>query len=194
MTHPTTASALSPIPAGTDYFVYLLGAEKLAIDTADLTRRFHQASKQVHPDRFTTKGPEQQALSVEHAEFLNRAYRTLRDPLERARYVLTRHGVEESGKRVPVELAEEYFELQELAMETAGGELDPEVRDRLAEIKANLDAAHRANMSRLDELFAAYDGAAPGDRPAVLQRMAALINDDNYARSMRRDITDKFGA
>ncbi|MFN3428840.1 MAG: hypothetical protein ACK46X_02685 [Candidatus Sericytochromatia bacterium] len=193
MTHPTTASSLSPIPAGTDYFVYLLGEEKLAIDAAELTRLFHQASKQVHPDRFTTKGPEQQALSVEHAEFLNRAYRTLRDPLDRARYLLARYGVEETSKRVPVELAEEYFELQELALDALGDELDAEVRDRLAEIKASLDAAHSANMIRLDELFRVYD-AASGDRPAVLQRMAALINDDNYARSMRRDITDKFGA
>jgi molecular chaperone HscB len=192
MTHPATASELAPILPNTDYFTYLLGEERLVIEPGDLTRRFHEASKRVHPDRFTLKGPAQQALSVEHAEFLNRAYRTLRDPLSRARYVLERHGVEESGKRVPVELAEEYFELQELAMEALGGEPDPEVQTRLQEIKAHLDEAHAANMAKLEGLFREYD-AVGGDRPAVLARMAALINDDNYARSMRRDITEKFG-
>jgi molecular chaperone HscB len=190
MTLPTTASELQPIPPGTDYFTYMLGEERLAIDTPDLTRRFHEASKRVHPDRFGTKGPDQQALSVEHAEFLNRAYRTLRDPLARARYVLERHGVEEPAKRVPVALAEDYFELQELAMEASSG--DPEVRERLAEITTHLDEAHAAHMARLDDLFRAYD--APGaDRPALLAAMAGLLNDDNYARSMRRDITEKFG-
>lgn len=188
MTSSTTG--LAPIPDGTDYFTYLLGEEKLAIDLADLSKRFHAASRQVHPDRFTTKGPEQQALSVAHAEFLNRAYRTLRDPLDRARYALEKHGVEEAAKRVPVALAEEYFELQELAMEADAG--DAEVRERLAEIKVNLDEAHQANLTRLEGLFKAYD-EKPQERGALLAQMAALLNDDNYARSMRRDISEKFG-
>jgi molecular chaperone HscB len=190
----TSTSDLAPIAPDTDYFTYLLGEERLAIDLNDLSRRFHDASKRVHPDRFTRKGPEQQALSVEHSEFLNRAYRTLRDPLERAKYLLKRHGVDESAeKRVPVELAEEYFELEELAMEAigAGPEAAAEFNTRLKEIASHLEATHQANMRALDDMFKAWDGQ--GDRPTLLSRMAKLIHDDNYARSMRRDIFEKFG-
>lgn len=190
----SSISDLAPIPADANYFTYLLGDERLAVDPTDLTRRFHDASKRVHPDRFTMKGPEQQALAVEHAEFLNRAYRTLRDPLERAKYLLDRHGVDASAdKRVPVELAEEYFELEELAMEAvgAGHEAAVEFDARLKEIAAHLEATHSANLRALDDLFKSWD--AGGDRPALLGRMAKLVHDDNYARSMRRDISDKFG-
>ena len=189
---------LAPLPAGMDYFTYMLGGERLAVSPADLTRRFHEMSKQVHPDRFTTKGPEQRALSVAHAELLNQAYRTLKDPLERTKYLLQRHGVDSPAeKRVPVELAEEYFELQELAMEAQGG--TPEERAALAErlqgIRANLDATRSKAQEQLDGLFATWDATPASEqatREALLQRFAKLIHDDNYARSMRRDIQEKF--
>jgi hypothetical protein len=80
-----------------------------------------------------------------------------------------------------------------MAMEAvgAGHEAAVEFDSRLKEIASHLESTHSANMRALDDLFKAWDRGE--DRQALLGRMAKLIHDDNYARSMRRDISDKFG-
>ncbi|MFP5501735.1 MAG: hypothetical protein ACLGIN_04545 [Candidatus Sericytochromatia bacterium] len=138
----------------------------------------------MHPDRFATAGPDQQALSAEHAEFLNQAYRTLRDPVERARYFLTLHPATSSGNRVPVALAEAVFELQEL--EAASLE---EARARAAELRAEVAGHEQALLTGLHATFSEWD-AQPSD--AARERIAALLHDLSYARAMLRDIQARF--
>lgn len=186
-------TTLAPLPKDTDYFRYLLGAEKLNVDLSELQRKFHQASLAVHPDRFTTQGAEQQALSVEHAEFLNQAYKTLRDPLERARYFLSLHGhAEPADKRVPVDLAEQYFELQELVADAATGTEDEreELLGQVAALKGQLLEAREGLEARLQQAFEAWD--AGGDQQALLDQIATLLYDHRYASSMLADIQSKF--
>lgn len=185
-------TTLAPLPNDTNYFRYLLGTESLNIALPDLQRKFHMASLAVHPDRFTTKGADQQALSVEHAEYLNQAYKTLKDPLERARYFLTLHGVAEpADKRVPVDLAEQYFELQELVADAATGSEDEreEIRGQVAGLKGQLVEAREALEARLLQAFEAWD-ASQSD--ALLQEMATILYDHRYASSMLADIQSKF--
>lgn len=175
---------LDPLPPHTTYFDYLLGAERLAVEPAELIRRFHQASLRVHPDRFATAGPEAQALSAEHAEFLNQAYRTLRDPVERARYFLTLHPAASPGHRVPVVLAEAVFELQEL--EEASPE---EARGRASELRAEVAGHEQTLLAGLQATFSEWD-AQP--TVAARDRIAALLHDLSYARAMLRDIQARF--
>ena len=65
-----------------------------ALDAADLDRRYFALQRQLHPDRFVTKSARERAISQSQATSLNAAYETLKDPLERAAYLLKRMGVD----------------------------------------------------------------------------------------------------
>src|SRR5439155_660591 len=75
-----------------DLFAVLGVARRLVVDAADLERRYHDASRAVHPDRHQTADDRMQALSLAASSAVNRAFRVLRDPVERGRYWLAAHG------------------------------------------------------------------------------------------------------
>src|SRR4051794_2285108 len=95
--HPAEASLfcqfcnhlLRPTP---DYYRFLDLPRKLSLSTAELQKRFYKMSRLVHPDRYTRGASQEKLYSLEATAILNDAYRTLRDPVSRAEYVLKEQG------------------------------------------------------------------------------------------------------
>src|SRR5580698_10374859 len=130
-----------------DYFEFLDLPRNLAIDLKDLEKRFYALSRQLHPDLHSRKSPEEREQSLESTAILNDAYRTLREPIARAEYLLKLEGFdigEQTTKDVPPELLEEVFELN-MAIEELGplesfrekfevmrGEIDTELQERFS--------------------------------------------------------------
>src|SRR5262245_24823876 len=88
---------------------------RLAIDAAELQRKFYELSRQSHPDFHQSAPPERQAEILEASARLNAAYRALRDPIARIEYLVrleegrqTREGATVKPK-APPELLEEMF-------------------------------------------------------------------------------------
>lgn len=76
-----------------DYFD-LFGVQKDArINMKELTKRFRNVQSQIHPDKFSRKSEEEQNLSSEWSSLVNKAYRTLQDPLARGEYLLSLRGI-----------------------------------------------------------------------------------------------------
>jgi molecular chaperone HscB len=110
---------------------------------------------------------------------VNDAFRTLRDPIERAEYVLSQNGLEASsqrGKDVPPELLEEVLELN-MALEEAD-------RAQIERSLAQFEAMLAASDAELAERFAAYD-ASRG--PVQLQAVRATLNRRKYIANLVRD-------
>ena len=59
------------------------------VDSAELASRYRDLQKVVHPDRYAASGEQIQRMSLQSATMVNEAYEILRDPLKRARYLLT---------------------------------------------------------------------------------------------------------
>jgi len=64
------------------------------IDTALLSQRYRDIQHQVHPDRFAGKNDQDQRLALQFTSYVNEAFQCLKQPLERAKYLLTLKGVE----------------------------------------------------------------------------------------------------
>lgn len=159
------------------YEVFGLEPE-LNLDAADLQKRFYKFSRQWHPDRFSTKGSEEQAKALEMTALINDAFRTLRDPVARAEYVLSQHGLEAStqrGKDVPPELLEEVLELN-MALEEADR---PQIERSLRQFEAMLAESD----SKLAAQFDAYE-SCPG---AALQSLRSVLNQRKYLSNLVRD-------
>src|ERR1700678_3561031 len=106
-----------------NFFQFFGLDQKLCVDAETLQKRFYELSRQWHPDRFSRKSASEQAEALDATSILNDGYRTLRDPVKRAEYVLTEEGFpigEQRSKDVPPELLEEVFELN-MALEEMGG-------------------------------------------------------------------------
>src|SRR5579875_3090493 len=122
-----------------DYYEFFGLARKLNVDEAELQKRFYELSRQWHPDRFSRKSAQQQAQALEATAILNDGYRTLRDPVKRAEYLLKEEGFpigEQRSKDVPPELLEEVFELNMALEELKSG--DESARPQLESAKNNL--------------------------------------------------------
>ena len=175
-----------------NYFEFFDLPPRLHLDTADLERRFYALSRQLHPDLFSRKSEQEKAYSTDASAVLNDAYRTLRDPLRRAEYVLSQNGLEigeQQSKNVPPELLEEVFELNMALEELRAGDNDA---------VAPLEAAARKFQAMQDEIdagldaaFAAYD-AAPGKD--ALDPIRALLNRRRYIRNLVRDVEAALAA
>src|SRR5947199_10428915 len=108
-----------------NFFEFFGVERKLTLDEQALQKRFYELSRQWHPDRFSRKSPEEQAEALEATAIVNDGYRTLRDPVARAEYLLGQEGFpigEQQSKDVPPELLEEVFELNMTLEELKGGE------------------------------------------------------------------------
>lgn len=161
------------------YFEALGLEPRLTLDTADLQKRFYERSRQWHPDRFSTKSPAEQAKSLEMTAVLNDAFRTLRDPVARAEYVLSENGLEAStqrGKDVPSDLLEEVLELN-MALEEADRDQIALSLDQFERMLAEVDA-------QLATQFAAWDASPTVEN---LQPVRASLNRRKYIGNLVRD-------
>jgi molecular chaperone HscB len=177
----TTAPALPR-----DYFD-LFGLERrLSIDEAALQQRFYDLSRQHHPDRYASRPPAEQQYALDYTAMLNDAYRTLKDHVKRAEYMLKQEGFdigEQRSKDVPPELLEEVFELNMMLEELKSG--DESTRPQLeAENGRFKHMLHRADCD-LEHQFEFYD--SDPDR-SVLQVIRAVLNRRRYIENLVREV------
>jgi molecular chaperone HscB len=155
--------------------------QRFDVDLNALDVRYRELQREVHPDRFAAAPQSEQRASMELATRVNDAYRTLKSPLERARYLLGLNGVDpgfETDTAMPADFLEQQMELREAleeAVESENGEKLADLRDRLQggrgalllEIEAQLgarrwsEAAHTLRrlmfMEKLGEEIAAAE-------------------------------------
>src|SRR5580658_7354707 len=158
-----------------DYFGFFDLPRNLGIDPADLEKRFHALSRKWHPDLFARKSAQEKEESLEASAILNDAYRTLRDPVARAHYLLKQEGLEtgeQGSKDVPPELLEEVFELNEALEEADLPQLEA-ARRRFEDMREKLDNELRASFAAWDE---AHDRASLTAIRRLLNRRKYITN------------------
>lgn len=166
---------------------------KLVVDLPDLQKRFYDLSRQWHPDKFGRKSAAEQAQALDATSILNDGYRTLRDPVKRAEYLLTEEGfpiAEQRSKDVPPELLEEVFELNMMLEELKSGEED--ARPQLAAARHKFIELRSAVDSELETLFARYDASdsdAQGEAARqALHEVRGVLNRRRYIENLIRDV------
>lgn len=91
--------ALQPPDDNADLFAVLGQPARYAVDLVAAEAAYKERSRQVHPDRYATADPRARRASLARTVQLNLAWRTLKDPVRRAEYMLTRAGIDIGGKQ-----------------------------------------------------------------------------------------------
>jgi molecular chaperone HscB len=170
----------------TDYFALLGVPRHLNLSPPDLQARFYEFSRELHPDRFVRKPEAERQHALEASSQLNDAYRTLKDPLKRAEYLLKLEGFdigEQGSKNVPPELLEEVFELNMALEELRGG--DESARPQLEAARKNFGQMLSEVDAQLERLFQAYDSSSDREK---LSEIRGLLNRRRYIRNLVNEV------
>ncbi len=87
-----------------------------ALDLDHLDRAYRDIQSKVHPDRFVQAGDAERRASMQMTTQVNEAYRTLKSPVQRAKYLLELNGVDvgfETNTAMPPEFLMQQMELRE---------------------------------------------------------------------------------
>jgi molecular chaperone HscB len=104
-----------------------------ALDGTALEQAYRDIQSKIHPDRFAHAGDAERRASMQWTTRVNEAFRVLKDPVQRAKYLLELKGVDvafETNTSMPAEFLMQQLELRE-ALELAAAERDAGALDRL---------------------------------------------------------------
>jgi molecular chaperone HscB len=132
---------------------------KFSVDGAALERSYREIQSKVHPDRFAHAGDAERRASLQWTTRVNEAYRTLKDPVQRAKHLLELQGVDvafENNTAMPPDFLVQQMEIRE-ALEDAkdAAALDALRKNLITEKRAMEKAIAEAIDGKKD-----YDGAA----------------------------------
>ena len=137
-------------------------APAFAVEADALERSYREIQSRVHPDRFAHAGDAERRASLQWTTRVNEAYRTLKDPVQRARHLLELHGVDvafETNTAMPPDFLMQQMELRE-SLEEATAKKDS---SRLDLLRKDLGESRRALQHQIAEAIDSkkdYAGAA----------------------------------
>jgi molecular chaperone HscB len=129
-----------------DYFALFGLPARYRFDPAVLDAAYRKLQTEVHPDRFASAGDAERRLALQSSSRVNEAYRALKNPVERANYLLQLRGIDallETDTALPPEFLEQQLETRE-ALSEAIAERDEAA---LAALRIDVDA-HAAELER----------------------------------------------
>jgi len=192
---------VQPLTREVDYFTTFALPRSLVIDLEDLQQRYYALSRQLHPDLLHDRSPAEQTAGLRATALVTRAYRTIKDPVQRGLYWLSLHGesLGRDNERVPPELAATVFEVQEkledLRAVRDGGAANG-VRSEVEAVRGELGCRMDDVTRRLHDNFATTDRNAAGGtgQPNDLAETKAILSELHYLKTLVRDVDKELEA
>jgi len=151
------------------------------LDADALERAYRELQRSVHPDRFASAGDVEKRLALQASAQANEAYRTLRDPVARAEYLLSLRGIDANAQtdtRLPVAFLTHQLERREAAEEAQGAGDDAALAALVDDVRREI-AVVCAEVARL---FDAGDLAAAAMRVREWRFLVKLADDVDALR------------
>ena len=155
-----------------------------AVDEVRLERAYREIQSRVHPDRYAHAGDAERRASLQWTTRVNEAYRTLKDPVQRASHLLAMHGVDvafETNTAMPADFLTEQLELRE-ALEDATGARD---LGALEALQKRIDVDKRSLEQQLVERI---------DRKKDYAGAADLVRELKFLEKMQAEIDAAYEA
>ena len=136
-----------------DYFALFGLPPCYRFDAARLDAAYRALQTQVHPDRFADAGESERRLALQSSARVNEAYRALKDPVGRAQYLLSLHGVDatsETDSALPIDFLERQLERREAVEEARMAGDAARLETLLGEVRAEIAALEPALAETLD--------------------------------------------
>lgn len=138
-----------------DYFSLFDLPEGFALNLDALDQAYRRVQAQVHPDRFADRSEAERRVAMQWATLANEAYRGLRNPVARARYLLARRGapLDDTSTAMPADFLMEQITWREalddgrddvVALQALREQLQAQEARMLAHLQTLMDAPDEA--------------------------------------------------
>lgn len=158
------------------------------VDVNELTSRYRKLQHAVHPDRYVNATDRERLLSVQQTSLINDAHTTLKDPLQRARYMLSLAGVDISNESETV--MDAAFLMQQMELREQLGEIkssdDPLVN--LDNFMADVKSQIKARIEKLRQLFTDMNAESRQRAYALTQQMQFLYKLQTEAERLEESL------
>ncbi len=161
-----------------EYFSLFGLPEHFGIDVSQLEAAYRTVQAQVHPDRFANRPETERRVAMQWATLANEAFRTLKNPVARASYLLERRGIEQDVERNTS--MSQAFLLQQMEWREAV----EEAADDAHELKRLEQELERDNRVMLDDLGRALD------EEQDLSQASELVRRLMFMDKLRREINE----
>ena len=172
-----------PFVVGKNYFELFGLPATYDLDVGDLTGRYRDLARQVHPDRFAAGLEQERRIAVQTTALLNEAFQTLKDPVARARYLLQLRGVELGEGTETAMDAVFLSEQMELRERLDDARHDAQPKARLAELAADVE---KRLQDTTEQLRVRLGGSAATD----VERARHIVRELQFLDKLRRQIDD----
>ena len=179
---------------------------RLILDEKSLEETFYSLSRTFHPDFYANKDEGEKMVSLRNTALLNTAYRTLKDPIQRAEYLirLEAGSVKDIRSAPPADLFDEILEIQE-NLEELRSLTNQNKSERCKELKAKLQIERETLEVRQEEMktrlfgkFKDWDDLQREEeeesqeirekKDAVLKEMQEILSNRTYVRNIVNDL------
>lgn len=163
-----------------DHFTLFQLPRQFRLSRADLDSHYREVQSQVHPDRFAHRGDAEKRLSMQWATRANEAYQTLKQPLDRAKYLLHLAGVDlqaESNTAMAPDFLMEQMEWREAVMEARSGGEHHELERLHNRLRGDINSRHEAMAVLLDDQQDWQGAAELARRLMFLEKLLHEIDD-----------------
>lgn len=196
---------VQPVSKDLDYFSCFGLPRRLVIDTNVLEAKFYELSRAFHPDFYQNKSDAEQTISLGNSAMLNTAYRTLRDPIQRAEYLLDLEAgaVKDIRTTPPADLFEEILELQDTLNEFRASDRTSDdasaLRSKLHVDRTALEQRQREMETQLLQLFNRWDALqdrgeatdqSRAERNRLLKDMRSILSNRTYVKNIVNDLVE----
>ena len=119
------------------------------VDTQQLSERYRDLQRAVHPDKFANASDRERRMAVEKAAQINEAFQTLKTPMNRARYMLELRGVDFDTERDTH--LDPMFLMEQMELREALGEVKS-AADPVAALGKSMDDIRKRHKAMINEL------------------------------------------
>jgi molecular chaperone HscB len=163
-----------------NYFALFSLPTSFDLDTERLAERYRELQRVVHPDRYANASEQERRLAVQGSSHINEAFQVLNEPLARARYLLSMHGMQvEAGNETT---SDTHFLMEQM-----------ELREALAEARSDEDpyVVVASVMGRLhkqrQDLILALSAQFIDPRPENLDAARENVRKLQFLEKLRSD-------
>jgi molecular chaperone HscB len=151
-------------------------APAYALEVAALERSYRDIQSRIHPDRYAHAGDAERRASMQWTTRVNEAYRILKSPVQRAKYLLEMYGVDvgfETNTQMPADFLMRQLELRE----ALAGAKEPAALDGLLDEVRREKRLLEGSIAQLVDAKKDYAAAAGEVRKLMfLDRLASEID------------------
>jgi molecular chaperone HscB len=167
-----------------DHYALFALPRGFRLDTTVLDKRYREILAQVHPDKFAHAGDAEKRLSLQWATRVNEAYQTLKNPLQRARYLLSLFGQNldaETNTAMPSEFLIEQMEWREAVAEARLAREHGELEQLHHRVKHRMALRYEQLAELLDDQNDLVSAADRVRRLMFLEKLLFEIDDSMAA-------------